>query len=141
MPFGKVVCISVNDAVLHGLPHDYTLRDGDLVTFDFAVAVDGWVSDSAVSLVVGTPRDEDLRLIDTAKLEEARSLVTRCGGLVAHSGELLKAMGSAIDDQLPLIVPRERVAAMGRELGYINVQVAENALPESMARAVTLALS
>lgn len=81
------------------------------------------------------------RLIDTAKLEEARSLVTRCGGLVAHSGELLKAMGSAIDDQLPLIVPSERMAAMGRELGYINVQVAENALPESMARAVTLALS
>ena len=30
-PFGKVLCTSVNDAVLHGLPHDYTLRDGDLL--------------------------------------------------------------------------------------------------------------
>ncbi|QNA92539.1 MULTISPECIES: type I methionyl aminopeptidase [unclassified Microbacterium] len=66
-PFGKVICTSVNDAVLHGLPHDYTLRDGDLVTLDFAVAVDGWVADSAVSFVVGTPRDEDLRLIDTTE--------------------------------------------------------------------------
>lgn len=66
-PFGKVICTSINDAVLHGLPHDYTLRDGDLVSLDFAVAVDGWVADSAVSFVVGTPRDEDLRLIDTTE--------------------------------------------------------------------------
>ncbi|MEV7691938.1 type I methionyl aminopeptidase [Microbacterium sp. NPDC089189] len=66
-PFGKVICTSVNDAVLHGLPHDYTLRDGDLVTLDFAASVDGWVADSAVSFVVGTPRDEDLRLIDTTE--------------------------------------------------------------------------
>ena len=66
-PFGKVICTSVNDAVLHGLPHDYTLRDGDLVSLDFAVAVDGWVADSAVSFVVGTARDEDLRLIDTTQ--------------------------------------------------------------------------
>lgn len=66
-PFGKVICTSVNDAVLHGLPHDYTLRDGDLVTLDFAVSVDGWVADSAVSFVVGTAREEDLRLIDTTE--------------------------------------------------------------------------
>ena len=66
-PFGKVICTSVNDAVLHGLPHDYTLRDGDLVSLDFAVAVDGWVADSAVSFVVGTPRDEDLELIETTE--------------------------------------------------------------------------
>ncbi|MCT9820313.1 type I methionyl aminopeptidase [Microbacterium sp. W1N] len=66
-PFGKVICTSVNDAVLHGLPFDYTLRDGDLVSLDFAVSVDGWVADSAVSFVVGTPRDEDLQLIDTTQ--------------------------------------------------------------------------
>ncbi|MEO8850110.1 MAG: M24 family metallopeptidase, partial [Allobranchiibius sp.] len=53
-PFGKVLCTSVNDAVLHGLPHDYTLRDGDLLSVDFAVALEGWVSDSALSVVVGT---------------------------------------------------------------------------------------
>jgi methionyl aminopeptidase len=66
MPFGKVLCTSVNDAVLHGLPHDYQLRDGDLLSLDFAAAVDGWVADSAVSLVVGTPAQQDLDLIDTA---------------------------------------------------------------------------
>ncbi|RLK49345.1 type I methionyl aminopeptidase [Microbacterium telephonicum] len=66
-PFGKVICTSINDAVLHGLPFDYALRDGDLVTLDFAVSVDGWVADSAVSFVVGTARDEDLALIDTTQ--------------------------------------------------------------------------
>ena len=67
MPFGKVICTSINDAVLHGLPHDSNLRDGDLVTLDFAVSIDGWVADSAVSFVVGTPREEDLRIIDTTE--------------------------------------------------------------------------
>lgn len=66
-PFGKVICTSVNDAVLHGLPHDYTLKDGDLLSLDFAASVDGWVADSAISVVVGTPREEDLRLIDTTR--------------------------------------------------------------------------
>jgi len=64
MPFGKVLCTSVNDAVLHGLPYDYDLQDGDLLSVDFAASVDGWVSDSALSVVVGTPRQEDLDLIE-----------------------------------------------------------------------------
>jgi methionyl aminopeptidase len=66
-PFGKVLCTSVNDAVLHGLPHDYTLADGDLVSLDFAASVDGWVSDSAVTVAVGTPREQDLKLIETTE--------------------------------------------------------------------------
>jgi methionyl aminopeptidase len=45
-PFGKVICTSVNDAALHGVPHDYGLKDGDLLSLDFAVSVDGWVADS-----------------------------------------------------------------------------------------------
>ena len=67
MPFGKVICTSINDAVLHGLPFDYALADGDLVTLDLAVSIDGWVADSAVSFVVGSARDEDLALIDTTR--------------------------------------------------------------------------
>src|SRR6187402_3694309 len=52
-PFGKVICTSVNDAALHGLPHDYRLRDGDVLSLDFAASVDGWVADSAITIVVG----------------------------------------------------------------------------------------
>lgn len=68
-PFGKVICTSVNDAVLHGLPHDYTLQDGDLLSLDFACSLNGWVCDSAVSISVGTPRAQDQELI--AITEEA----------------------------------------------------------------------
>lgn len=66
-PFGKNLCTSVNDAALHGLPHDSVLADGDLVSLDFAASVDGWVADSAVTVQVGTPRDEDQALIATVE--------------------------------------------------------------------------
>ena len=56
-PFRNVICLSVNDAVLHGLPHHYTLRDGDVLTMDFAVTIDGWAADSAVTVVVGDSTD------------------------------------------------------------------------------------
>ena len=62
-PFGKVLCTSVNDAVLHGLPHDYTIAAGDIVSIDFAASVNGWVADSAISYIVGDADPEDLRVI------------------------------------------------------------------------------
>lgn len=95
-PFGKVICTSVNDAVLHGLPHDYALQDGDLLTLDFAAIVDGWAADSALSLVVGTPREEDLRLIATTEkaLEAgiaAAVVGNRVGDISAAIGDVAHA--------------------------------------------------
>ena len=66
-PFGKVLCTSVNDAVLHGLPHDYALADGDVLSVDFAASVDGWVADAALTVIVGTPRPQDEKLITTTQ--------------------------------------------------------------------------
>jgi methionyl aminopeptidase len=62
-PFGHVLCTSVNDAALHGLPTDYRLKDGDLLSLDFAAEVDGWAADSARSVVVGEGRKKDRELI------------------------------------------------------------------------------
>lgn len=103
-PFGKVLCTSVNDAVLHGLPHDYTLRDGDLLSLDFAVSVDGWVSDSAVSIVVGTPREEDLRLIDASReaLDAAIAVAragNRIGDIGAAIGDVARSHGLMVNTQ------------------------------------------
>src|SRR3954469_11390426 len=92
-PFGKVICTSVNDAVLHGLPHDYTLRDGDLLSLDFAAAVDGWVCDSAVSVIVGTPREEDVKLIDTTtRCLDAAIEVARAGNRIGDIGAAIAAV-------------------------------------------------
>jgi methionyl aminopeptidase len=59
-PFGHYICLSVNDAVLHGMPYDYELEPGDVLSLDFACSVNGWVADSAVSLVVGAAEDSSL---------------------------------------------------------------------------------
>jgi methionyl aminopeptidase len=92
MPFGKVLCTSVNDAVLHGLPYDYTLRDGDLLSVDFAAAVDGWVADSDLSVVVGKPRPEDIRLIEvTQRALDAGIAAARSGNRL---GDISSAIGS-----------------------------------------------
>lgn len=92
-PFGKVLCTSVNDAVLHGRPYDYRLRDGDLLSIDFAASVDGWVSDSAVSLVVGTPRDDDLRLIEVT--ETALAAAVKMAVVGNRMGDISAAIGDA----------------------------------------------
>ena len=91
-PFGHVLCTSVNNAVLHGLPHDYRLVDGDLLSLDFAASVDGWVADSAISLVVGTARAEDLQLIDTVQ----RALDAGIAAAVVGNrlGDISHAIGS-----------------------------------------------
>ena len=90
-PFGKVICTSVNDGVLHGLPHDYALRDGDLLSLDFAAIVDGWAADSALSIVVGTPRDEDLKLIATAEKALAAGIAAAVVG--NKIGDISSAIG------------------------------------------------
>ncbi len=95
-PFGKVLCTSVNDAVLHGLPHDYVLQDGDLLSVDFAVAVDGWVSDSALSVVVGTPRPQDLALIDTTtRALDAGIAAAKPGGKIGDISAAIAAVARA----------------------------------------------
>ena len=62
-----MICSSVNDAALHGIPTGYRLADGDLLSIDFGATLNGWTGDAAISLTVGTPRPDDLRLIDAAE--------------------------------------------------------------------------
>ncbi|MFV8133021.1 type I methionyl aminopeptidase [Streptomyces syringium] len=66
-PFPAVICASVNDAVVHGIPDDYRLRDGDLVSIDCGAELDGWTGDAAVSFTVGTPAPADVALIDATR--------------------------------------------------------------------------
>ena len=49
-PFPAVTCISVNDEIVHGIPGERVLVDGDLVCVDFGVSIDGWHGDSAITL-------------------------------------------------------------------------------------------
>lgn len=90
-PFGKVICTSINDAVLHGLPHDYAIKDGDIVSIDFAASVNGWVADSAISYIVGDADPEDLRVIEsTEKALEAGIAAAVAGNAI---GDISAAIG------------------------------------------------
>lgn len=66
-PFPSVICISVNDEVVHGLPGGRELRDGDIVGLDFGVNYNGMITDSAVTVGVGKVSKESKRLMKVTK--------------------------------------------------------------------------
>ena len=70
--FPKTLCTSVNDEVVHGIPSDYALREGDIISVDCGVILDGWYGDSAFTFPVGVISEEVRRLLDytRASLEE-----------------------------------------------------------------------
>lgn len=89
-PFPGVLCVSVNDAVVHGIPNDYVLADGDLVSVDFGATLRGWTGDAARSFIVGTPRDGDAALI------EAADAALAAGIAAVRPGNRLGDVGHAI---------------------------------------------
>ena len=94
-PFGHYICTSVNDAVLHGRPHDYTLADGDLLSLDLAVSLGGVVADSAISFVVGEARPaESLAMIDAT--ERALRAGIAAAGPGARIGDISHAIGTVL---------------------------------------------
>ncbi|MFD9485298.1 type I methionyl aminopeptidase [Streptomyces sp. NPDC059991] len=103
VPFPAVACVSVNDAIVHGIPDGYLLRDGDLVSVDFGAVLDGWAGDSAISFTVGRARTEDVRLISTAyeALEAgiAAAVVGNRIGDIAHAiGKVCRGAGYGIPE-------------------------------------------
>ena len=94
-PFGHYICTSVNDAVLHGLPHDYALADGDLLTLDLAVATGGVAADSALSFVVGDSAPAaSLAMIRAT--ERALDAGIAAAGPGARIGDLSHAIGTVL---------------------------------------------
>lgn len=96
-PFGHYICTAVNDAVLHGMPHDYALANGDLLTLDLAVTLRGVSADAAISFIVGTRRDAvDERMIATTERALAAGIAAARPG--ARIGDLSHAIGDVLSD-------------------------------------------
>lgn len=103
VPFPAVICASVNDAIVHGIPGDYRLRDGDLVSIDCGAELGGWCGDSAISFTVGRARPDDLRLIATAEAALAAGIAAavpgnRIGDIAHAVGSICRAAGYGIPD-------------------------------------------
>jgi methionyl aminopeptidase len=94
-PFGHFICTSVNDAVLHGLPYDYTLADGDLLTLDLAASLGGVAADSAISFIVGDSLPaESVAMIGAT--ERALRAGIAAAGPEARIGDISHAIGSVL---------------------------------------------
>jgi methionyl aminopeptidase len=91
-PFPAVICASVNDVIVHGIPDRYRLRDGDLVSIDFGAELDGWTGDAAVSFTVGAADVADLLLIETAEKALAAGVAAAVAG--ARIGDISAAIGA-----------------------------------------------
>jgi methionyl aminopeptidase len=90
--YPATVCTSVNEQVVHGIPGDYALQDGDIISIDGGAIVDGWHGDSARTVIVGTEDPADRELSDVTE----NAMWAGIAGLARgkHVGDI----GNAIDD-------------------------------------------
>ena len=93
VPFPAVICTSVNDAALHGIPGRYRLADGDLLSVDCGAVLDGWTADAATSFTIGPPAQADARLITTTRAALQAGIAAAVPG--ARIGDISAAIGAA----------------------------------------------
>lgn len=91
-PFPGPLCVSVNDAVVHGIPTATPLRPGDLLSVDLAVHLDGWCADAAFTVAIGSASADDQALIDTAWRSLDAGIATLVPG--ARMGDVGHAIAS-----------------------------------------------
>ncbi|GAB3359940.1 type I methionyl aminopeptidase [Modestobacter lapidis] len=95
-PFPGVVCLSVNDVALHGIPTTRELEEGDLLSVDAGATLDGWVGDAARTYPIGTARPEDVQLVDvTTRALEAGIAAAVVGHKVGDISAAIGAVGRA----------------------------------------------
>lgn len=95
-PYPGVVCLSVNDAVLHGIPTRYQLRDGDLLSVDCGATLDGWTGDAAISFCVGHTSTADGRLLERTEAALLAGIAAAQPG--ARIGDISAAIGKVARD-------------------------------------------
>jgi methionyl aminopeptidase len=94
-PFGHYICTAVNDAVLHGMPFDYALSDGDMLTLDLAISLDGVAADAAISFLVGdTKPPESVAMISATERALSAGIAAAMPG--ARIGDVSHAIGSIL---------------------------------------------
>jgi methionyl aminopeptidase len=93
-PYPGVLCVSVNDEIVHGIPGKRVLQEGDVVGLDFGVCADGFHGDSAVTVGVGRIDHEAERLMDVT-LDSLR-----CGADQMAPGRRLSDIGHAVQTRV-----------------------------------------
>lgn len=93
-PFPASICSSINDQVVHGIPGGYALREGDVLSLDVGVILDGWVTDAARTHPVGAVSPIAARLIDVTRRSLERGIEA------ARAGNRLGDIGHAVQTEV-----------------------------------------
>jgi methionyl aminopeptidase len=93
-PFPGCICASLNEEIVHGIPSDRTIEDGDIVSIDFGVKLDGWCGDAARTFMVGQVEPETRRLVAVTRqsLDIAVKLI--------RPGEVWTTVAGAMQDYI-----------------------------------------
>lgn len=67
IPYPATICVSVNDVIVHGIPYDYVLQDGDVVSLDLGCTYRGYVGDHARTVIAGTPTNGSQALVESCE--------------------------------------------------------------------------
>ena len=101
VPFPGTVCVSLNDEVVHGIPGDRVIQQGDLVSLDFGVHYRGFTGDSATTVCAGGPSDEQEKLMEVTEASlqagiKAARVGARLGDVSAAIEQVVEPSGFAI---------------------------------------------
>lgn len=93
-PYPGVICVSVNEEIVHGIPGSRTIQEGDIVSLDFGVSVDGFHGDAALTVVVGEVAEERRALV------EATRTSLECAIAQMTAGRRLSDIGHAVQSHV-----------------------------------------
>lgn len=93
-PFPAAICASVNEKIVHGIPSNYILKNGDILKLDFGVNFNGYITDAAITLGIGKISTEAKKLINVTKLA-LENAVKEC-----KSNNYLGDIGFAIENSI-----------------------------------------
>ena len=92
-PFPAALCLSVNDGIVHGIPNDYVLKEGDILKIDCGIWHEGLCTDSAITVPIGDVSAEDQTLIRaTREALDAQIAVARAGNTIGDIGHAAEAV-------------------------------------------------
>jgi methionyl aminopeptidase len=117
-PYPGVLCLSVNDAVVHGIPSRTKLREGDLLSVDFAVHLDGWCADAAFSVVVGNGHPGPM--VDSARSASSVSgAMVDSASSVSGDQKLIATTEAALEAGIAAAQPGAQMGDVGYAIGQV----------------------
>jgi methionyl aminopeptidase len=131
VPFPAATCISVNEQVVHGIPGDYALKAGDIVSIDTGCRLNGWCGDAAWTYAVGEINDEKRRLMDAGR--ELLAIAIRAFGTCEKWSQVARQMMKAARDARFSLVEQFVGHGIGKEMheppqvpNYTNASVKDH---------------